>query len=106
MTPQDWSWFTKPMPHVWFVFGVFLLFLGVVYTFAGKSYIRFQGWVYRSEQPKEFWWSIARYCLGGVFFIGADVFNVPADLIIGVSFIAAFLYIVYLLIRWMIRRKR
>jgi len=87
MTPQDRSWFTKPMPNGWLVFGVFLLFLGVVYTCLGKSYNRFHGWVYRSKEPKEFWWSVATYYLGGGFLIGADVFNVPADFLIGVLFI-------------------
>jgi len=106
MTPQDWNWFTKPTSYGWLVFGVFLLFLGVVYTCMGKSYIRFQGWVYRSEEPKEFSWSVATYFLLGALFIGAYVFNVPADFLIGVSFIGVFVYIVYLLISWVIRQKR
>jgi hypothetical protein len=106
MTPQDWSWFRKPMPHGWLVFGVFLLFLGVIYTYMGKSYIRFQGWVYRSEEPKEFWWSVAAYGLGGIFFVGADAFNVPADFLIGVLFTGVFVYVAYLLIRWVNRKQR
>ena len=40
------------------------------------------------------------------FLIGADVFEVPADFVIRVLFIGAFAYIVYLLIRWVIRQKR
>jgi hypothetical protein len=106
MTPQDWSWLTKPMPHGWLVFGCFLLFLGVVYTGMGKAYIRFQGWVYRSEEPKEFRWSVAMYYLGGILLIGADVFDVPADFLIGILAIGVFIYVVYLLIRWVIRQKR
>ena len=94
------------MRHGLLVFGVFLFFLGVVYTFMGKSYIRLQGWAYRSEEPKEFWWSIATYYLGGIFCIGADVFNVPARFLIGVLFIGVFVNIIYLLIRWAIRQKR
>jgi hypothetical protein len=106
MTPQDWSWFTKAMPHGWLVFGCVLLFLGLAYTCMGKAFLRFQGWVYRSEQPKEFWWSVAMYYLGGILFIGADVFDVPADFLIGILFSGVFIYIGYLLIRWMIRHKR
>jgi hypothetical protein len=106
MTSQDWSWFQKPMPHGWLVFGVFLLFLGGIYTCMGKSYVRFQGWVYRSEKPKEYWRSVATYYLGGILFVGADVFNVPADFLISVTFIGVFVYIVYLVIRWAIRRQR
>ena len=94
------------MPHAWLVFGVFLLLLGVVYTCIGKSYIRFQRWVYRSEDPKEFWWSVAMYYLVGILLIGADVLEVPADFLIGVLLIGVFVYILSLLIRWVIRRKR
>ena len=106
MTPQDWSWFKNPMPHGWLVFGVFLLFLGAAYTCMGKSYIRFQGWVYRSEETKEFWSSVAMYYLGGIFLIGADAFNVSADFLIGILLIGVFVYIVYLLIRWVTRQER
>jgi cell division protein FtsW (lipid II flippase) len=94
------------MPHGWLVFGVFLLFLGTVYTCIGKSYVRFQGWVYRSEEPKEFWWSVATYYLLGIFFIVADVFDLPRDFLLAVLFVGVFVYLVYLLIRWVIREKR
>jgi cell division protein FtsW (lipid II flippase) len=106
MTLQNWSWFTKPMPHGWLVFGVCLIFLGVVYTCMGESYERFYGWIYRSKEPKEFWWSVATYYLLGIFFIVADVFELPRDFLLGVLFIGVFVYLVYLLIRWVIRQKR
>jgi hypothetical protein len=40
------------MPHGWLVFGICLIFLGVVYTCMGESYERFYGWIYRSKEPK------------------------------------------------------
>jgi hypothetical protein len=94
------------MPHGWLVFGVCLIFLGVVYRCMGESYERFYGWIYRSKEPKEFWRSVATYYLLGIFLIVADVFDLPRDFLLGVLFIGVFVYLVYLLIRWVIRQKR
>ena len=106
MTPQDWSWFKKPMPHGRLVFGVFLLFLAVRGTCTGEAWAYLGQVVYRDEEPTKFWRLVATQYLCGIFLIGADVFKVPADLLIRVSFIGVFVYIVYLLIRWAIRQKR
>jgi hypothetical protein len=94
------------MPRGWLVCGVFFLFLGVVYTGIGKSYIRFQGWVYRSEEPKEYWWSVAIYYLLGICFIVADAFDLPRDFLLAMLFVGVFVYLVYLLVRWVIRQSR
>jgi hypothetical protein len=106
MTPQDWSWLKKPMPHGRLVFGVFLLFLAVRGTCTGEAWAYLGQVVYRDEEPKKFWSLVATHYLVGIFLIGADVFEVPADFVIRVLFIGAFAYIVYLLIRWVIRQKR
>ena len=94
------------MPHGLLLFGIFLLLFGVVYTCKGESYERSYGWIYRSEQPKKFWWSVATYYLFGIFSIVVDVFDVPRDPLIGVLFTGVVLYLVYLLIRWIIRQKQ
>jgi cell division protein FtsW (lipid II flippase) len=94
------------MSHGLLIFGVGLLFFGVVYTWMGESYERFYGWIYRSKEPKKFWWSVATYYLLGIFCIVADVFDLPRDFLLGVLFIGIFVYLVYLLIRWVIRQKR
>jgi hypothetical protein len=87
------------MSHGRLIFGVGLLFFGVVYTCMGESYERFYGWIYRSKEPKEFWWSIATYYLLGIVFIVADVFDLPRDFVLAVLFIWLFVYLLYLLIR-------
>ena len=105
MTLQAPSSFDEPMPHVYLMFGVWLILLGVVYTCMGESYEKGYGWIYRSKDPKGFWCSIATYYLMGIFFIVADVFDLPRDFVLGVLLIGVFVYLVYLLVRWMIRRK-
>ena len=94
------------MPHGLLLFGVSLLLLGVVYTCMGVSYERFNRWIYRSKEPKKFWWSVAGYYLLGIFCIVADAFDLPLEFLIGVMLLGVLVYLVYLLIRWAIRQKR
>ncbi|HXR37518.1 MAG TPA: hypothetical protein VN776_00410 [Terracidiphilus sp.] len=56
---------------------LYLLIVGVlsfcaasVFTYTGKAWVRFQGWVYRAKEPKWFWWEVALYYLCGVGLIG------------------------------------
>jgi len=47
--------------------GIFCIFMTVGRTFQGKLWIRFQGWLYRAEEPKQFWWRIVfGYLLGAI----------------------------------------
>jgi len=58
-----------PTPYGLLIFGVFFLFLAGAGTLTGEALAR-GGVVYRTEEPKEFWWVIAIECLGGVGLIG------------------------------------
>jgi len=66
---DDPFWILKP-PYTLFDFGIFLIFLGALYTDIGKAYVRFHGWVYRAKEPKRYWSEVAMYYLGGVAVIG------------------------------------
>jgi hypothetical protein len=59
-----------------FIFGIFLLLLAVVYTYTGKAWIRFHGWVNRAEDPKRYWLEVSAYYLGGIVFIGYTLLKV------------------------------
>jgi hypothetical protein len=59
-----------------FIFGMFLLLLAVVYTYTGKAWIRFHGWVNRAEDPKRYWLEVSAYYLGGIGFIGYTLLKV------------------------------
>jgi hypothetical protein len=92
-------------PPGWLIFGIFLLGLGVVGLLTGESLVRFRGVIYRANEPREFWESIATDFLCGSLLIGAYAFNLPANDLISVVFVGTFVYIVYLLIRPVIRQK-
>jgi hypothetical protein len=71
----DPFWLLRP-PNTVFTFGVFLLFLAVVYTYTGKAWIRFQRWVYRAKEPKRYWLEVATYFLCGVGLIMLYLYEV------------------------------
>ena len=50
-------------------FGVFLLILGVVYTWIEKVWTRSR-WVFRADEPKRYWSEVALYYVGGGVLIG------------------------------------
>ena len=52
-------------------FGIFLIVQGVVYTYTGKAYARFHGWVYRQEDPKGFWLEV-----GGAYVLGLGLIGI------------------------------
>jgi hypothetical protein len=52
------------------LFGVFSLFLAVAGTCTGEAWARFGRVVHRAKEPKQFWWLVAMYYVGGVCFIG------------------------------------
>lgn len=56
-------------PYNLLILGVFLLFLSAIWVFTGKVLARFDGWVYRTEDPTEFWGVVALYVVVGGFFI-------------------------------------
>jgi hypothetical protein len=64
----------KP-PYTLCTFGLFLLFLAVVYTCIGKVWVRFHGWVYRADEPKRYWLELATLYLVGVVLIGLFLYQ-------------------------------
>ncbi len=72
---SDPFWFLRP-PFVFATVGMFVLFLALFYTYTGKAYVRFQGWVNRAEDPKRYWLEVAMYYLGGISFIGYFLYEV------------------------------
>ena len=57
-------------PYFQLIFGVISFSAAVVWTCTGKAWARFHGWVYRAEEPTDFWGTVAMYYLIGVFLIG------------------------------------
>jgi hypothetical protein len=62
--------------YICLILGVILFSAAVVWTYKGKAWARFHGWVYRAEEPIQFWLIVAVCYLGGVLFIGMFLYNV------------------------------
>jgi energy-coupling factor transporter transmembrane protein EcfT len=55
--------------HRFLLIGIILLIVAVLFTLSGETLERFHGVVSRAKDPKRFWWNVAMYYLGGLFFI-------------------------------------
>jgi hypothetical protein len=65
----DLSSLLRP-PYIFLIVGVISISAAAVFTFAGKVWVRFNGWVYRAREPRAFWGEVAAYYFVGVCFIG------------------------------------
>ena len=61
-------------PYAYLIAGMVFLSIGAISTNSGRVWVRFHGWLYRSEEPKTFWWNVASYSMIGAGFIGYFVF--------------------------------
>jgi H+/Cl- antiporter ClcA len=62
-------------PDIYLILAVISFSAAVVWTYIGKAWTRFYGWVYRAEEPTSFWWVVAVYFLGGALFIGLFMYE-------------------------------
>jgi amino acid permease len=49
--------------------GALILCLATIWISIGKAWTRFHGWVYRTEDPKQFWECVVGYYLSGILVI-------------------------------------
>lgn len=56
--------------HRFLLIGILLLVVTAVFTVSGEALERYRGLVYRSKEPKRFWWDVALYFGAGLFFVG------------------------------------
>ena len=60
----------KGSPLFYLICGFIVVSIAVHETLTGRAYVRFHGWVSRTEEPKTFWWNVAVLFLIGLFLIG------------------------------------
>ena len=72
---SDPFWLLKP-PYIFLILGVISISAAVVFTCTGRVWVRFNGWVYRTKEPRSFWGEVAAYFLVGLFFIGYFLFEI------------------------------
>lgn len=63
-------------PYIFLILGLASFSAGLVWTFTGKAWVRFHGWVYRAKEPKSFWWQVVIYYLVAAFFVGFFLFTI------------------------------
>ena len=60
------------------IFGFISISAAVAFTQMGRLWVRFNGWVYRANEPKTFWLEVSIYFLIGFFSLDA-AFLVPTN---------------------------
>ena len=61
--------------HRFLLVGIVLLVMTAVFTLSGETLERYRGIVYRTKEPKRFWWDVVLYFLAGLFFIGLYLYQ-------------------------------
>lgn len=63
-------------PYIFLILGIVSISAATVFTYTGKVWVRFNGWVYRAKKPGTFWLEVALYYLGGVWFVGYFLYKI------------------------------
>ena len=63
-------------PYLFLILGVISISAAAVFTFTGKVWVRFNGWVYRAKEPWAFWGEVAAYYFVGVCLVGFFLYKV------------------------------
>jgi hypothetical protein len=72
---SDPFWLLRP-PYIFLILGVISISAAVVFSFTGKVWVRFNGWVYRAKEPMWLWWEVALDYLIGFGFVGYFLFRI------------------------------
>jgi H+/Cl- antiporter ClcA len=65
-------------PFIFLAFGMFLILLGLIQTYFGKTWLRGRGWIYRAKQPIRYWSTVAMCFLCGVLSIAVFLWETHA----------------------------
>jgi hypothetical protein len=63
-------------PYIFLVLGFISIFAAAIFTYTGKVWVRFNGWVYRAKEPRSFCGEVVAYLLVGLCFIGYFLFEI------------------------------
>lgn len=63
-------------PYIFLILGVVSISAAAIFTCMGKVWVRFNGWVYRSQEPGSFWSEVAILFIIGVCFVGYFLFEI------------------------------
>jgi hypothetical protein len=74
MDPDHYSYLIDRQ-HRFLLIGIVLFVIAAVFTLTGESLERGGLMVTRAEEPKRFWWNVAMFFVGGIFFIALYLYN-------------------------------
>jgi hypothetical protein len=66
-------------PYIFLILAGIFLSVGILWTYTGRAWVRFNGWVYRAEEPKWFWWQVVVCFLAAIGCIVRFLFEVSGN---------------------------
>ena len=63
-------------PYLFLILGIISMLAAAVFTWTGKVWVRFNGWVYRDQEPGSFWSEVAILSVIGVCFVGYSLYRI------------------------------
>lgn len=57
-------------PIFYLICGFIVISAAVYEILSGRAWVRFNGWVYKANEEKTFWWNVAVLLLIGLFLVG------------------------------------
>jgi hypothetical protein len=69
---------SRGSPLFYLVTGFIVFCVGVQSILAGRTWVRFNGWVYAADEPKSFWCNVLVLFLIALFLIGYCLYLVNA----------------------------
>jgi hypothetical protein len=61
--------------HRFLLIGIVLVVISAVFTLSGETLERYRGVVYRTKEPKRFWWDVVGYFVTVLLFIGLYLYQ-------------------------------
>ena len=70
-----WHGYLMARHRAFLVTGIVLMGVTLISTLTGTCLVKYRGFVFRAEDPKEFWQNVALYCVLGLISLGLYLYT-------------------------------
>ena len=70
-----WHGYLMARHRTFLIMGIVLMGVTLISTLTGTCLVKYRGFVYRAEEPKEFWQNVALYCILGLISLGLYLYT-------------------------------
>jgi hypothetical protein len=70
-----WHGYLAARHSTFLIIGIVLMGVTLISTLTGTCLVKYRGFIYRAEDPKEFWQNVALYCVLGLISLGLYLYT-------------------------------